>query len=450
MNCPSEEVLQLFVLRVQPQDDHQTIADHLAVCARCREQAGQMESLSQALAETHRLFSVGHTDSRNRLVALLAERPVGRIHVGRRDRLVRNPRSLIMRRISFGLAAAVLVGLVIGIAWFNQPLSALAQVAKELRNAASYQCRVTFLVDGKEQTESGSFLWAAPGSYRHETLVDGKLKSVQINPAGKEGLEIDHDRKTYHVIPAVRGKQSPLMMLEGLARFAGSADRSLGKRQIEGKETQGFQVAIQKLDPDIRGDGVLSVWSDLATNRPVQIEFKMPMDGHKRLMRFDKFSWDAPIANAFDTTRPTGYADVTPKPPSTDEITKLIEKALRTFAKYNGGKYPQSRLIYGDSTRDEMFKNAGLTGPGVRAGTDADWKNSAYVECNAATMGLSWINTIQRYNADSAYYGKTVSPADKDKVLFHWQLDGGEYRVIFGDLRHETVSLAKLNELEAK
>jgi hypothetical protein len=450
MNCPSEEALQTFVLGLQPQDDGPAIADHLAGCPRCREQAEQMQSLSQALAETHRLFAVGHAEARNRLMALLEERPVAHAQKVRRFPLHLNSRSLIMRRISFGLAAALLVGLVVGVAWLMQPLSALAQVAKELRQAASYQCRVTFLLDGKEQSESGMWLWATPGSLRQETLVDGKVKSVEIHPAGKEGLNIDRDKKTLFVIPAMQGKSSPLVMLEGLARFSGNADRDLGKQQIEGKEAQGFQVAIQKLDPDIRGDGLLSVWSDPASKRPVRIEFEMPQGGHKRVMRFEQFTWDVAITNEFDTTRPAGYADVTPKPPTTEEITKLIEKSLKTFAKYGGGKYPQSRLIYGDSTSEEMFKNAGLTGPGVRAGTDADWKNPAYVECNAAIHGLSWINEIQRNNADSAYYGKTVSPADKDKVLFRWHLGGGEYLVIFGDLRHQTVTLAKLNELEAK
>jgi len=66
------------------------------------------------------------------------------------------------------------------------------------------------------------------------------------------------------------------------------------------------------------------------------------------------------------------------------------------------------------------------------------------------------LSRIAQYYCDDtngitpAYYGKTVNPADKDKVLFRWRLDSGEYRVIFGDLRHETVALARLKELEAK
>ena len=41
-------------------------------------------------------------------------------------------------------------------------------------------------------------------------------------------------------------------------------------------------------------------------------------------------------------------------------------------------------------------------------------------------------------------------PADADKVLLRWKLDSGNYRVIFGDLKIEDVTPAKLKELEAK
>jgi hypothetical protein len=49
---------------------------------------------------------------------------------------------------------------------------------------------------------------------------------------------------------------------------------------------------------------------------------------------------------------------------------------------------------------------------------------------------------------DPAYYGKTVTPKDVDKVLLRWKVSDSEYRVIFGDLHAETVSPEKLAELE--
>ena len=49
---------------------------------------------------------------------------------------------------------------------------------------------------------------------------------------------------------------------------------------------------------------------------------------------------------------------------------------------------------------------------------------------------------------DSAYYGKTVTPKDADKVLMRWKVSDNEYRVIFGDLHAETVTAEALAKLE--
>ena len=65
-------------------------------------------------------------------------------------------------------------------------------------------------------------------------------------------------------------------------------------------------------------------------------------------------------------------------------------------------------------------------------------------------VGIDNITTILAYNPDPAYYGQTVTPKDKDKVLLRWILDDGKYEVIFGDLRDETVTAARLQELKGR
>jgi hypothetical protein len=52
------------------------------------------------------------------------------------------------------------------------------------------------------------------------------------------------------------------------------------------------------------------------------------------------------------------------------------------------------------------------------------------------------------YKKDPAYYGKTVTPKDADRVLMRWKVSDNEYRVIFGDLHAQTVTAEKLAELE--
>jgi hypothetical protein len=57
-------------------------------------------------------------------------------------------------------------------------------------------------------------------------------------------------------------------------------------------------------------------------------------------------------------------------------------------------------------------------------------------------------NTLQWDNKDPAYYGKTVTPKDADKVLMRWKVSDNEYRVIFGDLHTQTVTAEALANLE--
>jgi hypothetical protein len=59
-------------------------------------------------------------------------------------------------------------------------------------------------------------------------------------------------------------------------------------------------------------------------------------------------------------------------------------------------------------------------------------------------MGFAHINSILRDNADAAYYGKSVGPNDKDKVVLRWKLDDGKYQVVFSDLYAEIVTAERL------
>ena len=55
---------------------------------------------------------------------------------------------------------------------------------------------------------------------------------------------------------------------------------------------------------------------------------------------------------------------------------------------------------------------------------------------------------LQSDEKEPAYYGKTVTSKDSDKVLMRWKVDDGQYRVIFGDLGIKTVTAEELAELE--
>jgi hypothetical protein len=51
---------------------------------------------------------------------------------------------------------------------------------------------------------------------------------------------------------------------------------------------------------------------------------------------------------------------------------------------------------------------------------------------------------------DVVYYGDSVDPRDSNAVLIQWKVSEGEYRVVFGDLREETVSAEELIRLQGR
>ena len=92
-----------------------------------------------------------------------------------------------------------------------------------------------------------------------------------------------------------------------------------------------------------------------------------------------------------------------------------------------------------------MYKAAKVPYP---ARTIEQMRDKTYQKVFAAGQGFAVFNRVMMYNPDVAYYGKTVGPGDKDKVLLHWKLGDSRYAVIYGDLRNETVTPERLHELE--
>jgi hypothetical protein len=101
------------------------------------------------------------------------------------------------------------------------------------------------------------------------------------------------------------------------------------------------------------------------------------------------------------------------------------------------------KVVYGDVICNELTKLLGIQEP-------PRTRDEKVAKVQQATAGFAAMSLIFRYNSDAAYYGRTVGPKDKDKVLFRWKLEDGRHEVIFGDLRSATVTAEKLRTLEEK
>ena len=232
--------------------------------------------------------------------------------------------------------------------------------------------------------------------------------------------------------------------LQNYGRFSGKADRELGTRVIDGKKAFGFQIDLRKLNPDAM-KGLAEIWLDAESDLPVFVRYEMRW--HTEVVtQIDKdIQWNIDLdPKLFDPTPPPGYAEDRAKPLALREQTRRIAEAMKIYAEASGGRYPPQKRISLRAT-DDLCDYLGLAKWPKRNAKDGNAGKAA-----RAMDGFHQIADIQANRPEFAYYGKSVGPSDKDKVLLRWKLDDGRYEVLFGDLRSQTVTAQQLRKLEAK
>jgi hypothetical protein len=165
------------------------------------------------------------------------------------------------------------------------------------------------------------------------------------------------------------------------------------------------------------------------------------------------FQWDIPVAAAeFEPVIPDDYTGRVVKYPAhiTEETALQGLKVLVELL----GNYPERIDVrYLDATvlrlAEKSETPAALRLKEEIKGLTEDEIGNKLVDFLMPIQGLNrfYANLI-RANKDRAYYGKTVTPKDTDKVLVRWKVSDKEYRVIFGDLHTQTVTAEALAKLE--
>jgi hypothetical protein len=284
--------------------------------------------------------------------------------------------------------------------------------------------------------------WLAPETYRSETKGTG-ADMLTVAVAGKPGIMLNHAGKYFVRTPPVRKYTSPLAMFKDLGKLSGKADRDLGSRDIGGIRAEGFEIAARKIDPDAL-PGPIQIWVDPKSHLPVLIRYEKNRVDSPGEIRMEDFRWNVVLdSKLFEPPEPpAGYTDLTRNAPSPAEIAT----AFRTYAGLSGGRYPQAGIINAEVVYDEMLKAIGIKGPI----TGEQRRGEHYQSVFEALGTFSRVTDILANNPDAAYYGNTVGPNDKDKVLLRWKLDDGKYQVLFGDLRAASVTPEELQALERK
>ncbi len=375
--------------------------------------------------------------------------------------LTKRGRMSSVQKFSVGtLAATVLFALLYSVA---DSRFTFAQVVASVQKATSCSYDSRMVMRKVERLDipelKGKYYWQAPDQFRSEEYrvqSDGKpdpnTKAISIFSRSQKGIELNTTEKTYREILPFSGPMSPLMMLQNLSDSEASASKKLASRAINGIQCTGFEIAMEKVDPDTGGDGKLEVWIDNRTRLPQQVSISIldsfvPVD-----LVFENFKWNEPLdPELFSVVPPSGYSprklDASQQR-SHEQVVEGIVDAFRFYAELSGGKYPQVKFIYGDVMLDHLYKFAGISLEQYLAAIAKDkeliekdkesWNN--YSRISQSTRNWAELNGIMRHDASAKYNGMTVGPADRDKVLFKWRRDDGKDQVIYGDLRVDVQS----------
>lgn len=238
-----------------------------------------------------------------------------------------------------------------------------------------------------------------------------------------------------------------------LKRLLACKHESLGRSNVDGIEVEGFRTTDPNYANDFEARQVeVNMWVDVKTELPVRFEENLAFARMRMHTATYDYRWDVPApASEFDPVIPNDYTPVAGGvakwPALTEEVAiqglKLCIELL--------GKYPEQTQFYPyqSSAFEKSDTPAALRLKEEIKGLGKDEQANRLVEARLPMLCLSrFYSGLQFDKKDPAYYGKTVTPKDGDKVLLRWKVSGKEYRVIFGDLHAETVSPETLAELE--
>jgi hypothetical protein len=273
-----------------------------------------------------------------------------------------------------------------------------------------------------------------PKIYMREELKDASVEEIQ-----KASFEIG----------VYSFERDPLSLLK---RILKTKYESLGKSTVDGIEVAGFRST----DPNLWGGKNQKtdhkIWVDVKTLLPVRYDVLGSIGyvdelGDRQHFVMHDFQWDVSVDPAeFEPPPiPDGYKIRDMFPDLTNEENAIggLKQCVELL-----GNYPERIYLTYLWTAFEKSETAAVLRlkEELKGLTGIERDNKKMDSLKPMRFLIKFYIGLSKM--DSAYYGKTVTPKDTDKVLLRWKLSENEFRVIYGDLHGETVAAEKLAELE--
>jgi hypothetical protein len=357
--------------------------------------------------------------------------------------------------IKLAAAAVVTIGLALVVnAFLSTSHVVWASVPDRVNGQDTFRCHsvshtVEIDVNGTSRSTDAEFVTNV--SREHgiacEVFVNGRLyhRSYDLFTSG-ERIRIEYDSKQYWKSPLSTEDQ------ERLKRDIGDADprrmvaktlegpyTKIGRKVIDGRVVEGVESSESRTMGGI--NYVRRLWIDVKTQLPVRSEStEGPYRDDEGVTRTrtgysDRFQWGAELSpDVFMPPQlPEGFKIMTTKLDETAFVN-----AMRSFAEFNGGAYP--------SSFDHALFMVPVKGPDrARAVIQVrQLPTGEYREDRIIDAPMFYDRLVQDGNSP-VYRGDHFRPADRDAILMYWHLSGATYRVVWGDLRLETMEAAELS-----
>ena len=373
-------------------------------------------------------------------------------------------------------AAVVMIACVIGLSLWRTTGSgiALADVLARIEKVNAY--RYQWFRTGEDPNKPYSFLRRATALSSQEYGTKTTMEELDPNggwstfqegyrsPDNKTAIVIWPKQKKYRRIEFDDGTAERMWEVSSndprtfLKRILACKYESMGRATIDGIEVEGFQTTDPNFFYFYIGDRQIGdvnqidvkVWVDAKTRLPVRYDYMGDKRNRTHFVMQD-FQWDVPVDAAdFEPVIPDDYTGTVVKLPDVTEETAI--QGLKLWVELLG-KYPENIIDVAPTVLRLAEKSE--TPAAMRLTEEIKGLTDEQINKKLADF-LMPIRALGRFygllqwdKKDPAYYGKTVTPKDTDKVLLQWKVSDNEYRVIYGDLHAETVTKEKLAELEA-
>ena len=457
MKCPDAKDWDLLAVEALQGEQAESMLAHARTCRTCRAQfeAARRDHIDRV--RMYEAFDRGHDMLREQLMAALPDEAPRRFGADRLARgwarlggYVMSLNTTTGRRAIAVLAPAACI--LIAVAIFLPPgqKSAFAAAIEHLERARTIVCRVTMpeglKLHGMQFSAQGQLHMSDEYGSHSEMSMNGAVMIRQYAPVTGPMLLIQPMTRTYMEVDASElgfagmTEQSPDAFVRALFTLTDDAATELGTDTVEEREVIGYRIPGEKLgfppprDPEAE-EAYAELWVDRETRLPARFLVSMPILAQDTTLKmaYDQFEWDVPLeADLFEPDIPEDYVKLEARLARPTEAALM--NALQRIRGLTGGRYPTSF----DSISVLAELHPMITKAGMKQLDELG--QTGIIELGMEISGgAMYYMKLVRDGHEPEYFGDTVTADDADQVLLRWKLDDGQTRVIYGDLRVETL-----------